>query len=91
MKTGNLKFFLISPFFLLLSEISWSQEKINLSDIQPSFEEESELQETDQNIKSSNIKSKTQQKVKTNEIIVKLRALDKITAKTSDINIKNSK
>ncbi len=88
MKTGNLKFFLISPFFLLLSEISWSQEKINLSDIQPSFEEESELQETDQNIKSSNIKSKTQQKVKTNEIIVKLRALDKITAKTSDINIK---
>ena len=70
MKTGNLKFFLISPFFLLLSEISWSQEKINLSDIQPSFEEESELQETDQNIKSSNIKSKTQQKVKTNEIIV---------------------
>ena len=88
MKIGNPKLFLIILFTFFLTEVVWSQEKINLRDLQPSFEEELETPDIDKSIKSSSIKTKTKTKVKTNEIIVKLRALDKITAKTSDINIK---
>jgi hypothetical protein len=64
-----------------------SQEKVNLQDLQPSFEEESEIQGSENNVETSKIKTKKKKSIDTNETVVKLRALDKITAKTSDINI----
>ena len=85
MKIGilNLLFFLL---FLLKATFVSAQEKINLNDIQPTFEEEDSLDaEQDQEI--SKIKSKEKKKLTTKQVIVNLRALDKITAKTSDMNI----
>ena len=85
MKIGilNLLFFLL---FLLKTTLVSAQEKINLNDIQPTFEEEDSLDvEQDQEI--SKIKSKEKKKLTTKQVVVNLRALDKITAKTSDINI----
>tara|TARA_Y100000590_G_scaffold470229_1_gene662922 strand:- start:412 stop:918 length:507 start_codon:yes stop_codon:yes gene_type:complete len=84
----NLNFFIL-VFFLNFCSLS-SQEKINLENLQPSFEEEesdSNNLEKDKDIDDSKIKSKKKKNFGTNEIVVKLRALDKITAKTSDINI----
>ena len=54
--------------------------------MQPTFEEEAETSETLVN-EASNVKSKKKQLSSNSESIVKLRALDKITAKTKDINI----
>ena len=87
MRPGNLKaVFFISLFFLNFYDLN-SQEKVNLQDLQPSFEEESEIQGSENNVETSKIKTKKKKNINTNEIVVKLRALDKITAKTSDINI----
>ena len=74
-------------FFFSLGALN-SEESINLRDLQPSFEEEVDFQDSDSKTnENSKIKSKQKENLKTNEIIVKLRALDKITAKTSDIDI----
>ena len=87
MRPGNLKaVFFISLFFLNFYDLN-SQEKVNLQDLQPSFEEESEIQGSENNVEKSKIKTKKKKSIDTNETVVKLRALDKITAKTSDINI----
>ena len=87
MRPGNLKVvFFISLFFLNFYDLN-SQEKVNLQDLQPSFEEESEIQGSENNVETSKIKTKKKKSIDTNETVVKLRALDKITAKTSDINI----
>ena len=87
MRPGNLKaVFFISLFVLNFYDLN-SQEKVNLQDLQPSFEEESEIQGSENNVETSKIKSKKEKSIDTNETVVKLRALDKITAKTSDINI----
>ena len=88
MKLGNLNLnFFILVFFLSFSNLG-SQEKINLESLQPSFEEEeSDSVNLEKDIETSKIKSKKKKNFGTNEIVVKLRALDKITAKTSDINI----
>tara|TARA_Y100000996_G_scaffold391300_1_gene353177 strand:+ start:614 stop:1114 length:501 start_codon:yes stop_codon:yes gene_type:complete len=80
-------YFLILFFFFSLGALN-SEESINLRDLQPSFEEEVDFQDSDSKTnENSKIKSKQKENLKTNEIIVKLRALDKITAKTSDIDI----
>ena len=87
MRPGNLKaVFFISLFVLNFYDLN-SQEKVNLQDLQPSFEEESEIQGSENNVETSKIKTKKKKSIDTNETVVKLRALDKITAKTSDINI----
>ena len=55
---------------------------------EPLFEEEeADPTESEREEEISNIKSKVKKKSKTKQTIVKLRALDKITAKTSDIDI----
>ena len=85
----NSKILLILVGLLFMPHISVAQ--VDLQDIQPTFEEESENNDETENIESDNIKSKKKKKVKTNEAIVNLRALDKITAKTLDINIEIGK
>ena len=64
-----------------------TQEKITLQDIQPTFEEETEILTKDGDSNYSKLKSKSNKKDVSGGTIVKLKALDKITAKTSDINI----
>ena len=59
---------------------------INLEELKPSFEEIDNTQDTLQNSKS--IKEKKIKSNKKNVLNVKLMGLDKITAKTSEINIK---
>ena len=43
MKAGNLKFFFILIIFFLFSFNIHSQEKLELENIQPTFEEENEI------------------------------------------------
>ena len=88
MKPGNhnLIFTLILLFFFKIN-LALAQEKINLQELQPTFEEELDTLESDQNQEISIIKSKKKKELKTRQTIVKLKALDKITAKTSNIDI----
>ena len=86
MKNGSLNLILIVIIFLNFS-ILYSQEKIKLEDLQPTFEEEADDSVRENENNTTYIKTKTKKKTKTKQTIVKLRALDKITAKTSDIEI----
>ena len=61
--------------------------QVNLQNIQPTFEEELENFDDNKTEQFNYIKSKKRKKIQTNETIVNLRALDKITAKTLDIDI----
>ena len=87
MKAGNLKFFFILIIFFFLSLNIYSQEKLELENIQPTFEEENEIKNEASYNDELKLKSKSIKKNKSGNIIVKLKALDKITAKTSNINI----
>ena len=40
MKVGNLKYFIIIFFLIFLNSILYSQEKLNLENIQPTFEDD---------------------------------------------------
>ena len=87
MKAGNLKFFFILIIFFLFSLKIYSQEKLELENIQPTFEEENEIKNEASYNDELKLKSKSIKKNKSGNIIVKLKALDKITAKTSNLNI----
>ena len=87
MKAGNLKFFFILIIFLFFSLNIYSQEKLELENIQPTFEEENEIKNEASYNDELKLKSKSIKKNKSGNIIVKLKALDKITAKTSNLNI----
>ena len=87
MKLGshNLLFFFLI-FFWNISIIQ-GQEKIDLENLQPTFEEEPDSTDSEDQNEILKIKSKIIKKIEKREIIEKLRALDKITAKTSNIDI----
>ena len=87
MKAGSLKFFFILIIFFLFSLNIYSQEKLKLENIQPTFEEDNEIKNEVSYSDELKLKSKSIKKNKSGNIIVKLKALDKITAKTSNINI----
>ena len=87
MKAGSLKFFSILTIFFLFSFNIHSQEKLKLENIQPTFEEDTEIKNEASFSDELKLKSKSIKKNKSKNIIVKLKALDKITAKTSNINI----
>ena len=92
MRLGNLKVaLLIIILFSLKIENLNSQEKINLQELQPTFEEEIDLKENNGNQEITIIKSKQKKSLDTNQTIVKLKALDKITARTSNIDIEIGK
>ena len=99
MKLGNFrKFIFFLPFFLFVSTLSiFAEDKIvsvpliNLEELSPTFEEEKDelekiekknvnLNNTENIIEKSNIK-------KNEKIYINLKALDKITAKTSAIKL----
>ena len=87
MSRGNLN----SKIFLILISLYFSplfaEEKLDLQTIQPTFEEEPDSIDDTETGELNYIKSKKRKKTQTTETIVNLRALDKITAKTLDINI----
>ena len=87
MKPGSPKLFILFVIFFLNISFLQAQEKLKLEDLQPTFEEESDNQDMDKDQEVSTLKSKGKTKSKSKQTIVKLKALDKITAKTSDINI----
>ena len=87
MKLGNLKTLFYILIVIFFNTNLSSQDKVILENLEPTFEEEPDINPTDENKGISKIKSKSKKKLSTNDIIVKLRALDKITAKTSDIDI----
>ena len=98
MKLGNLNFFLLFLYIFLINiNISLSEEKIesvplvNLEQLEPTFEEgkdEFENEELDNTIKT-NDQNKTEQTedLDNNKIYINIKALDKITAKTSAIRL----
>ena len=87
MKVGSLKFFFILISFLLFSLKISSEEKLKLENIQPTFEEETETKNEANYSRELKLKSKALKKNKSGNIIVRLKALDKITAKTSNLDI----
>ena len=87
MKVGNLKYFIIIFFLIFLNSILYSQEKLNLENIQPTFEDDIDPNINDELNNTIKLKTKIKKKNIMGKTIVKLKALDKITAKTSQINI----
>ena len=61
---------------------------INLEELKPSFEEEPINQIEDEIKDNTQIKNKNKKAISGDKIIVNLLGLDKITAKTTEINIK---
>ena len=87
MRPGNpsSKVFLILIFFYFSA--LFAEERVNLEDIQPTFEEELENLGDTETEDANYIRLKKKTKNQTTQKIVNLRALDKITAKTLDIDI----
>jgi len=98
MKLGNIKIYIFSFFLLFINTLSiYSADKIksvpliNLEELSPTFEEDKdELEKNEeQNVsldKSKNIALEDEEK-KNDKIYINIKALDKITAKTSSIRL----
>ena len=87
MKVGNLKYFIIIFFFIFLNSTLYSQEKLNLENIEPTFEEDTDPNGNEELNNTFKLKTKTKKKNIKGKTVVKFKALDKITAKTSRLNI----
>ena len=87
MRPGNLNSIILLILISLYFPPLFAETQVDLQKIQPTFEEEPETIDDRKTERQNYIKSKKRKKIQTNETIVSLRALDKITAKTSDIDI----
>ena len=93
MKIGKIKYIIVIVFSFLFLSSSYANEKIttvpliNLEELKPSFEEIEEDTNPEEN-SNKNVIQKKQEKNKSNSRSVIILGLDKITAKTSKINIK---
>ena len=87
MRPGNLNSTILLILISLYFQPLFAETQVNLQNIQPTFEEEPETIDDRKTEQQNYIKSKKRKKIQTNETIVSLRALDKITAKTLDIDI----
>ncbi len=98
MKHGNFKIiFLLFIFFFANTTSLFTEDRvqsvplINLEELSPTFEEDKdELDKNDENNISSNLdenKLKDSNLIKSDKIYINLKALDKITAKTSSFRI----
>ena len=87
MRPGNLNSTILLILISLYFQPLFAEAQVNLQNIQPTFEEEPEAIDDRKTEQQNYIKSKKRKKIQTNETIVSLRALDKITAKTLDIDI----
>ena len=93
MKIGKIKYIIVIVLSFLFLSSSYANEKIttvpliNLEELKPSFEEIEEDTNSEEN-SNKNVIQKKQEKNKSNSRSVIILGLDKITAKTSKINIK---
>ena len=87
MRPGNLNNKILIIFISLYFSPLLAETQIDLQNIKPTFEEEPENLDEIETGDLNYIKSKKKKKIETTETIVNLRALDKITAKTLDIDI----
>jgi len=97
MKTGNLNFLILFTVFFLNFSYAFSEDKIesvpiiNLEDLSPTFEEDKDelekMDETNTNLNTINTSAESTQSIETDKIIINIKALDKITAKTYSIRI----
>ena len=98
MKLGNLKIFITTLFFVFnVNSLVFAQNKIesvpliNLEDLSPTFEEDKdELEKMEENNINSDNTENTDENIgikDSEKIYINLRALDKITAKTSEIRL----
>ena len=87
MKLGNPSILLFIIIFFSFKTMVIAQDDIKLQNLEPTFEEDPEVLEKDLEQEITKIRSKEKEKIRGNNKIVKLRALDKITAKTSDLEI----
>jgi len=93
MKIGKIKYIIVIVLSFLFLSSSYANEKIttvpliNLEELKPSFEEIEEDTNPEEN-SNKNVIQKKQEKNKSNSRSVIILGLDKITAKTSKINIK---
>ena len=87
MRPGNLNSSILLILISLYFQTLFAETQVDLQNIQPTFEEEPETIDDRKTEQQNFIKSKKRKKIQTNETIVSLRALDKITAKTLDIDI----
>ena len=86
MRPGNLNSITLIILISLYSTLLFAETQVDLQNIQPTFEEEPETIDNKKTEQQNYIKSKKRKKIQTDETIVSLRALDKITAKTLDID-----
>ena len=92
MVLGKIRF-IFFLFVLNFSNISFSEDNItivplvNLENLQPSFEKEGTENQNITNNENVNLKEKVVTPIETKETRVNIVALDKITAKTSDLHI----
>ena len=92
MKLGKINFFFfiffINFFFLLYAEVKIiTVPLINLENLEASFEEEDTKEKNISDEENLSLKEKKIKKVKSKSTRVNMVALDKITAKTSNINL----
>ena len=87
MKPGNLSRVVFFTLIFFYFSTLFAEVQVNLEEIQPTFEEEPENLGDSETGVTNYIKLKKKTKNQTTQKIVNLRALDKITAKTSDIDI----
>ena len=98
MKLGNFKIFIYAFALLLINTLPvFSVDKIesvpliNLEDLSPTFEEDKDelekVEESNNNLNNNQDIPKETKSEKNNKIYINLKALDKITAKTSDFRL----
>ena len=98
MKLGNFKIFIFAFVLLIISTLPvFSVDKIetvpliNLEDLSPTFEEDKDelekVEESNNNLDNNQDIPKETKSEKNNKIYINLKALDKITAKTSDFRL----
>ena len=91
MKAGKINFFILA--FLLVSSSIKAEDKIlsapivNLEDLKPSYENTDLDNSENEQVETIILKEKNNNPSKSNTITVNIMGLDKITAKTSEINI----
>ena len=94
MKLGKIECLLISSLILLFNFSINADDKItsvplvNLEDLKPSYEEVEENENINSSIQDYKLKEKEKKSKDPLNVIVNMRGLDKITAKTSEISIK---
>ena len=98
MKLGKLSFFVIFFRLILIKSFSvYAEDKIesvpliNLEELSPTFEEDKDelekISDDDTILKKTEISNEDSSQLKNDKIYINLKALDKITAKTSSIRL----